>query len=208
MPVPVRRSLLLAGASALLTLLVYLASRRAGVNWLDERLLEALTWRLPRGSAIPENMNDIRTMYDIAPYTVLVGLLLGSVLWRRQPGLAVLAGAMLTGANLTTWMLQHRVGSARVVQILDEPQWMSYWPSGHTTAAVALGAAALLVSSRRWLPFTAIAAGALTVLGVVSNVVLRVHVPTDLLGGVGVAATWGFLALAAQQAWPARLSPR
>lgn len=203
-----RAALLAAGASALFTLLVYAAARRWGVHGLDERLVEAISWRArSHGLTSAENMGDIRTMYDLAPYTLVVAVFLASLLWRRQAQLAALMGGMLLGANLSTWVLQHRLGDPRVVALLDEPSWATYWPSGHTTAAVALGAAAVMVSTPRWRGFAAVASVLVTSLAVLTNLMLRVHVPTDVLGGIGVAATWVFLALAAQLRWP-QLQPR
>lgn len=203
-----RAALLAAGASALFTLLVYAAARRWGVHGLDERLVEAISWRArSHGLTSAENMGDIRTMYDLAPYTLVVAVFLASLLWRRQAQLAALMGGMLLGANLSTWVLQHRLGDPRVVALLDEPSWATYWPSGHTTAAVALGAAAVMVSTPRWRGFVAVASVLVTSLAVLTNLMLRVHVPTDVLGGIGVAAAWVFLALAAQLRWP-QLQPR
>lgn len=203
-----RTALLAAGASALFTLLVYAAARRWGVHGLDERLVGAISWRARAGGfASAENLGDVRTMYDIAPYTLVVALFLASLLWRRQTGLAALMAAMLLGANLTTWALQHRLGDPRIVALLDAPSWATFWPSGHTTAAVALGAAVVMVSTPRWRPFVAGLSLLVTSVAVLTNLALRIHVPTDVLGGIGVAATWAFLALAAQLRWPA-LRPR
>lgn len=202
-----RAALLAAGGSALFTLVVYAAARRWGVHGLDERLVGAISWRARAGGfASAEHLGDIRTMYDLAPYTLIVAAFLASLLWRRQGGLAVLMATILVGANLTTWALQHRVGDPRIVQLLDEPSWAAFWPSGHTTAAVALGAAVVLASTPRWRPFVAVSSLLVTSIAVLTNLALRVHVPTDVLGGIGVAATWAFLALAAQLRWP-RLRP-
>jgi membrane-associated phospholipid phosphatase len=130
-----------------------------------------------------------------------------ALLGRRQAPLAALIAAMLLGANLSTWALQHRLGDARIVALRDEPSWATYWPSGHTTAAVAIGAAVVMVSTPRWRPFAAGASLLVTSVAVLTNLALRIHVPTDVLGGIGVAATWAFLAFAAQLRWP-RLRPR
>lgn len=203
-----RAALFAAAGSALFTLFVYVLARRAGVAWLDERLVGVISWRSGQyGLTSAENMNDVRTLYDVLPYTLIVGVFLASVVWRRQTQLAALMGAMLVGANISTWVLQHRVGNARIMQLLDEPGWATFWPSGHTTAAVVLGAAFVMVSTPRWRPFVAAAAVLGTALGVLTNLMLRLHVPTDVLGGIGVAATWVFLALAAQLRWP-ELQPR
>ena len=203
-----RAALLGAGASLLFTFVVYLAARQWGTYWLDRRITAAVAWRAgEHGLTSAENMHDVRSLYDLLPYSMAVLVLLASVIWRRQTALAGLMLTMLLGANLSTWVLQHRVGETKLVKLLNEPSWATYWPSGHTTAAVAIGAAAIMVSTPSWRPFVAAVAVLVTALGVMTNLMLRVHVPTDLLGGLGVAAVWIFLALAAQLRWP-QLQPR
>ncbi|MBJ7332885.1 MAG: phosphatase PAP2 family protein [Solirubrobacteraceae bacterium] len=207
MPDRVRRPLVGAAVSAIFTLFAYLLARKSGAAWWDERILEILAGRLDR-HPYAENAHDLRTVFDVGPYILIVLVLLASVLWRGAAALAALAGGMLLAANLSTWALQHRLGDPRVVQILNEPPWMSYWPSGHTTAPFALAIAVWLVSTPRWRPFVAVVGLLVACAAAMTNLVIRAHVPSDLVGGLGVALTWGFLAYAAQQMWPRELSPR
>ncbi len=204
MPVAVRRLLAAAAATAFLTFLVYLLARRAGTAWWDDRILEILAGRL-NNWRLRETAGDLRTAFDIGPYTVMVLVLVGSVIRRGRPALAGLVLTMLLAANLSTWALQKRVGVERVIQILDEPEWLTYWPSGHTTAPIALAIAAWMVSIARWRPFVAVTCGLIALAAAATNLIVRVHVPSDLLGGLGVAVTWGLLAVAAQRMWPRQL---
>jgi membrane-associated phospholipid phosphatase len=80
------------------------------------------------------------------------------------------------------------------------------WPSGHTTAAVALALCAVLVAPTRLRPLVA-ALGALFAAAVAGALlILDWHMPSDILGGVLVATLWMALALAALRAaelrWP------
>lgn len=206
MSVAVRRLLAAAAACAVGLMVVYVLSRRSGAAWWDERILEALSTRFEH-YRFQESADALRGLFDVGTYMLSVAILLAAAFYRRLPGAAVLAGTMLLGANLTTWALQHRLGDSRVLQILDEPPWLSYWPSGHTTAAVALAFGVFLVSAPSWRPFVAVTVTLVAIPAVLTNLVLRVHVPSDVLGGILVASMWGFAALAAQQRWPA-LRPR
>lgn len=200
MSVAVRRLLAAAAACAVLLLIVYALSRRSGAAWWDDRILEIIGGRF-RHFRFTEAADGIRGMFDLGPYALLVALLLGTALFRREAPAAILAAVMLLAANLTTWALQHRGTDPRLVAVLDEPPWLSYWPSGHATAAVALGFAVFLLSTPRWRPFVGLTAALLAGPAVATNLVLRVHVPSDVIGGVLVAGFWGCAALAAQQRW-------
>ena len=206
MPVAVRRLLAAAAATAFLTFVVYLLARRAGTAWWDDRFLEIIAGRL-NNWRLRETAGDLRTAFDIGPYTVMVLVLIGSVIRRGRAALAGLVLTMLLAANLSTWALQKRVGVERVIQILDEPDWLTYWPSGHSTAPVALAFAVWLVSTARWRPFVAVTCGLIALAAAGTNLIVRVHVPSDVIGGLGVAVTWGLLAVAAQRMWPRELAP-
>jgi membrane-associated phospholipid phosphatase len=86
------------------------------------------------------------------------------------------------------------------------------WPSGHSTAALALVLSCVLVSPPRWRRLVA-GLGALYVLGVaVGLLILAVHMPSDVLGGLLLATLWMALAVAALRAaerrWPTARAAR
>ena len=74
--------------------------------------------------------------------------------------------------------------------------WANSFPSGHTTAAMAMALAFVLVVPRSW-RLTAILVGGCLVFAVgCSLVVLNDHYPSDVLGGVLVASGWCFAVVA------------
>ena len=71
------------------------------------------------------------------------------------------------------------------------------WPSGHSTAALALVLCAVLVAPARLRPLVA-AAGAVFAVAVGGFLlILAWHMPSDVLGGYLVATLWTALAVAA-----------
>ncbi len=81
------------------------------------------------------------------------------------------------------------------------------WPSGHSTAAMALVLCAVLVAPARLRGAVALL-GALFVLAVsAALLVLAWHMPSDVLGGILLAALWMALAVAALRA-SERIRPR
>jgi membrane-associated phospholipid phosphatase len=80
------------------------------------------------------------------------------------------------------------------------------WPSGHSTAALALVYAAVLVTPARLRPIVA-SIGAVFALAIgCSLLILAWHMPSDVLGGYLVATLWAALAVAAlrysYRRWP------
>jgi membrane-associated phospholipid phosphatase len=115
---------------------------------------------------------------------------------RRHEALA--AVAVVAGANVTTQVLKVVLAHPRYQAYLGSPQPTSTaFPSGHATAAASIAVALLIVAPGR-LRLLAGAVGAvlLAVVGT-SVVVIEWHYPSDVLGGMFVAAGWGFAALAA-----------
>jgi membrane-associated phospholipid phosphatase len=74
------------------------------------------------------------------------------------------------------------------------------WPSGHSTAAMALALCAVLVSGPRLRPFVAVVGGLYVAAVCVGLLVLDWHMPSDVIGGVLVASFWMSLAVAALRA--------
>jgi membrane-associated phospholipid phosphatase len=102
---------------------------------------------------------------------------------------------VLGGANVTTQLLKPALGAA-----LDPGAapagFVAAWPSGHTTAAMSLALSLVLVAPARWRPAAGAAAG-LGVVAIVSSIVTTgAHLPSDILGGFGVATAWAWLGVA------------
>jgi membrane-associated phospholipid phosphatase len=135
---------------------------------------------------------------DPLPLGVMLAALLGwgFALGRRRQALA--AAALVIGANVTTQALKVALAHPRAQPALGlEPLGPVAFPSGHATASMSIALAALLISPVRWRA-TIAAAAAVYVIGVsTSTLVLVWHYPSDVLGGLLVAAAFFFFALAA-----------
>ncbi|MFI4984860.1 MAG: phosphatase PAP2 family protein [Solirubrobacterales bacterium] len=81
------------------------------------------------------------------------------------------------------------------------------WPSGHSTAALALALCAVLVSPPRLRPLVAVLGAAFALAVGCALLILAWHMPSDVLGGYLMAALWMALAVAglraAERRWPA-----
>lgn len=78
---------------------------------------------------------------------------------------------------------------------------MEAFPSGHSTAAMSLALAGVLLAPPR-LKAVAAAGGALLVLAVGFSIVVQAwHFPSDVLGGHLVAAAWSYASAAGRTAW-------
>lgn len=131
----------------------------------------------------------------------LAGLKLGR---RRQ---VVAAVAAVAGANVVTQILKIVLAHPRFHPLLNGDQVApAAFPSGHATAAMSIALAAVIVSPPRLRPTVASLSG-LYVLGVTSSILIRGwHFPSDVLGGLLVAAAFAFGAVAVSRALAGRAS--
>jgi membrane-associated phospholipid phosphatase len=161
--------------------------QRADVRALDDLHLawQSFAWRVA---------SVLVDLFDPVPYALLFLAVVGGALWKRHTRDAVLAGCLMLVAPATTQVLKHLLAAPRpqalVAYLPDDA-----WPSGHTTAATALGLALVLLAprSRRRAVATGVAI-AVAVVGL-ALVALGHHYPSDVLGGYCVAAIWASLAV-------------
>jgi membrane-associated phospholipid phosphatase len=137
---------------------------------------------------------------------VLWGIaLVAFALAEDRPRVALAVAAVLVLAPLSAELLKpllaHPHDAVNGVRIGEKS-----WPSGHSTAATALAACAVLVAPARWRRAVA-AIGVVFVAAVsFSLLLLAWHMPSDVVGGILLAALWIALALAALRAGE-RISP-
>ena len=110
----------------------------------------------------------------------------GVALLRGKASLALAAGAIIAGANITTQLLKH--------SFLDRPDFglgvLNSLPSGHTTVVASAVGAALLVAPGRLRPLVAGAGGFATTLTGASTVVAGWHRPADVIAALAVSLMW------------------
>ncbi|HEV7562610.1 MAG TPA: phosphatase PAP2 family protein [Solirubrobacterales bacterium] len=189
---------LFAAAACLLGVLVvaFFAFKVGPVVHLDSSALNRLS--APREGLRFDLATVVAHLADPMPLFLMTLAVVGLALrWgRRREALA--AVAVVLGANLTTQVLKDLFAHHRYQPFLSDQQpWSSAFPSGHTTAAVAIGIALMLVVPRRLLPRAAVLAAAFAAAVGLALVVIEWHYPSDVVGGTLVAAAWGFGALAA-----------
>jgi membrane-associated phospholipid phosphatase len=154
----------------------------------DNELLQRLQ-RWP-GAPSYEYADAIAQLVNAIPYA-LMGLVVCCVagLTHGLRGVLVIA-ALLVVPSFVTELLKHATAMDR------GPIDPASWPSGHTTAATALGAALVLSVPAGWRPLAALVGLALAGGVGLGVVVTGWHYPSDVAGGYLVAATGAFVATA------------
>jgi hypothetical protein len=124
----------------------------------------------------------------------LVAVAVGVI--RRRVDLAVAAGALVIGANLTTQLLKTHLHRPN----LDGFPAPNSFPSGHTTAAASVAFALILALPHAVRGMVAlIGAGYVTVIAV-ATVWAEWHRPSDTVAGLLVVLAWGGVITAALRA--------
>jgi membrane-associated phospholipid phosphatase len=135
--------------------------------------------------------------------------LVAFALARSRPRTAVAAVAVLALAPFTSETLKPLLAHPHVV-LYHEVIGPASWPSGHSTAALALALSAVLVAPARLRPFVAVLGGLFALAAGSYLLILAWHMPSDVLGGFLVASLWMALAVAvlraAERRWPTRRS--
>jgi membrane-associated phospholipid phosphatase len=208
---PVRRSLLAALACVVGIVALGVAADDLGpIHRFDLRAVLRFEHRADRADSVAEVLVHLGNplVFVVLSVTIVAsGLYLG----RRRESLAALA--ILSGANLSTQIL--KIGFENP-HLLYEPRFQltrtngfparDSFPSGHMTAVASLVFAATFVApARRRLPVAAVGLLAIAAVGL-SVIVLGWHFPTDVIGGLLVAAAWAFGVLAAYLGLPSPVS--
>jgi membrane-associated phospholipid phosphatase len=198
--IPVQAACACVGAFALVLLFAYavpVAERADGTA-----LNGLMTLRGPRISPILEFFAHSANPGPGAAILAAI-VILSLVVGRRREALA--AAALVGGATLTTEVLKMLLAHQRL-----EPTPMAHqlgapaFPSGHATGAMALALAAVLVAGPRLRPL-AVGAGAVYAIAVSTSIlILGWHFPSDVFGGMLVAAFYFCLAVAALRAFAGR----
>jgi membrane-associated phospholipid phosphatase len=192
------------GCALALVALTYLAYEVGPGVRLDAHLLDDVSEHQVTLGGLA---NALVHLGDPLAVLLLAAVACGLALLRGSRRDALAALVVVAGANLTTQALKVVLAHPRYQPLLGwhQPSAEAF-PSGHTTAAASVAIAFLFAVAPRWRP-PALALGAAYVAAVgCSVVVLDKHYPSDVAGGLLVAAGWGFAVLAAQRALgPGRL---
>lgn len=119
---------------------------------------------------------------------------------RRRPHLAVTAVGVVAGANITTQLLKRALTRPELAGEPDPLLGGSY-PSGHSTVAMSLAVALILVVPARWRSATAVVACGYAALVGTGTVTAGWHRPSDVIAGYLVAIAWAAFGTMALIAW-------
>jgi membrane-associated phospholipid phosphatase len=158
-------------------------------------------------------LDDVATalahLCDPLPYAIAGIATIAIAAKRRGPRTAAAVTTLLIGANLTSQLLKPLLAHHRE---LYYTQFQLYnirdaaYPSGHSTAAMALSLALLIIVPRAYRPLTAALGALFTIAVSFSVLILEWHFPSDVVGGYLVATAWGLATFAvlkhAEERWP------
>jgi membrane-associated phospholipid phosphatase len=205
-----RRPLVLLGfalATAAGAFAVWLAAFHvASLSALDGSALESFM-----GVAQPPLTPRIRGVAGLAdpwPFAFTAAGLIAIAVVRRRWLMVAVVPLILLSANLATQQLKPALADLRAFDVRGVQEvYPAAWPSGHSTAAMSLALCLVLVAGPRLRPLAALAGAGYAIAVGYALVVLGFHLPSDVLGGFLVAATFtliGAAALAVAEArWPA-----
>jgi PAP2 superfamily protein len=200
-----RRLLLGALVCTVLLIVCYLAL--VSTSWghqLDNAAYFGHKALRPRVMILDAKMLGILTKASL-PFAALVPLLIAVV--RRCTFIGVVAvvgfGCAVVGAEV----LKHTLPWRALVSsdaLLERGFKTGTYPSGHATAGTALALSLLLVSSSRWRPWLAVAAGGMSSIFATGVLFAGWHRPSDAMG----ALAWSGLCMNLAAAFAVRLQGR
>jgi membrane-associated phospholipid phosphatase len=183
----------LAAACALAVVVLQVLAVRTAEG---QRLDDAARGNLSPGSptAVINATSGLLDTISASSLLLLGAAIMATALLRGRPLLAVGAGVVVLGANISTQALKRELGRPDLLPgSLPTP---GTFPSGHVTVAMSLAMALVLVAppALRWL---AAAVGAAYAIGVgVAVILLDWHRPSDVLGAYLVTVAWTALVAA------------
>lgn len=193
-------ALLAAGSAAAVALIHHVAViTERGQRWDEQGRGRVDSASSPR---LHEASGDLLATISVGSLALAGGLLIAIALMRGRIRLALGAGVVMLGANLTTQWLKRTLPPPE----LTAHPWADHGslPSGHATVAMSLAVVAVMVAPQALRP-AATLAGALYASGVaVAVIALDWHRPSDSLAAAFVVAGWCGAAGALLTLWPDR----
>lgn len=184
MPVWVHAIVIAAAAIAGLVVVVRYSIHSVRGFRFDERMMHSLGTTPDAWTRI---LDILGLVTDVSVAVCLAACVAVAILQRRW-AVAVSAGVLIAGANITTQVLKY--------QVLQSVSPRNTLPSGHTTVGLSLALAAIIVASHRWRPLVTAGAATLATFIGAGTVSAHWHRPGDVLAAGMVCLGWSAVALA------------
>jgi membrane-associated phospholipid phosphatase len=176
-------------AVAAFALTAWAAYDVSATHRLDADLLASVSAH--RNDTIGHLLAAVGHLGDSLPQALLLVAGVAVALTRGRRDLALAGAVLVLGADLTTHLLKDALAAPRGDSNLE---WghidYNAFPSGHTTAAFSMTAAWCLFVPARRRPLAAAIGVTASCLVAAAVVVLHHHFPSDVIGGLLVAAAW------------------
>src|SRR4051794_34758518 len=130
---------------------------------------------------VAEVATRITHLCDPPMYGLLGAVLVLVALVRRRARVALVVPIVLVGAEVTTEVLKPLLATPRAPDWLESHIGTASWPSGHSTAALALALCAVLVTPARLRPIVAVLGAVFAAAVAYAILVLAWHFPSDVL---------------------------
>lgn len=194
----VRRYLAASAISALLLVFVYLAFVRTGWGQRFDDI--AFDGREVEDPAITRATNDLLHSVTRSSLVLLTGAVVLLALARRRWRLALVAGASISGAVVTTEVLKLHVLTRPDLDGIAGIDQNSF-PSGHATIGMALSLGFVMVSPHSWRWLSALAALFVSMIFGIGVLATGWHRPSDTVGAYLVCVAWFGLGTAVLLSW-------
>ncbi|HKH79899.1 MAG TPA: phosphatase PAP2 family protein [Solirubrobacteraceae bacterium] len=175
------------------------------VQWKDAAVLHDFT--LLSRPSVDQVANFLLHLLSPLPFTLWGVALAAFAIAGGRPRVALAVIAVMGLAPLSAELLKPLLAHPHL-HVGGTYVGPASWPSGHSTAALALVLSAVLVAPARLRALVAVIGGAYALAVGCALLILVWHMPSDVLGGYLVAAFWMALSLAALRAadrrWPTR----
>ena len=189
------RMVALACVSVVLLAVVYIIA--VHTDWgqrVDDAALNGRTAR----AAVQHATTRLLDTISISSLAFGTGALVVIAVVRHRPHLALTALVVIVGANVSTQLLKKVVLDRPDLGVPEDAHEMANWfPSGHSTVAMSLAVALVLVVSVDARPWAALGGLAYATLVGAGTVTAGWHRPSDVIGAYLVVTAWTGASVAA-----------
>ena len=174
---------------AVLFVLVY----RLAVHTTRGRLLDGAAFRgaVVSRSRLTDYVEGVLDVVSVLALLVAAATIVGIALVRRRRGLAIAAAALIVGANGTTQLLKSTLLSRPDLGLQETtPATLNSLPSGHSTVALSVVAALVLVVPAALRPVLCVAGVAFASVTGLATLSAGWHRPSDTVAAFLVVGGW------------------